>query len=194
MGADAYAISKAVGLLVVAFVLAGCTPEAETEAAPTPVPTSPAPGADLICGMARDDIEAVTGSTAERTQGELSVVDGAGSGECVAWAPEDPLVDGPLLSVVLAPAASAEGDKARAQLAGDLEGVREPEEVYTSHEGAIWGDVLNEGESTSTTTVGTSDVFVGDSLVTLLITRGAEGRDRPDDQLALGLEPGSGDS
>lgn len=150
-----------------------------------------------MCGMDRADIEAVTGYTVERSGGELTVVDGVGAGECSAWAPEDSQIAGSLVNVQLSPALSADGDEARAMLAGEIDGVREADEVYTSRVGAIWGDVLNVGDLTSTTTIGTSYVFVGDTLVTLLISRGDSGRDRPADQLALteqiaatyGLEP-----
>ena len=180
---------------VCAVLLAGCAGGSEPEPGPTAVPASPAPGADLVCGMARADIEAVTGSTVERTEGELTVVNGVGSGTCTAWAPEDVFLDGLLFHVELSPAASEAGARARAELAGQVVGKRVPEIVYSSREGALW--VLDFGEG-RLTGLGKSYVFIGDTVVMMVVDRGAEDRNRPGDQLALteqiaaslGLEPG----
>lgn len=191
---------RASAVLLLGALLAGCSSDVEPTPEPTPVSTAPAPDADLVCGMARADIEAVTGFSIERTEGELKVTDGVASGECEAWAPDDASIMGPLAFVELAPAASEDGDRARAEMAGGLEGVRRPETVYSSREGALW--LLDEDSPGSMTALGISRVFIGDTVVTLSLERGAAGRDRAADQLALteqvaathGLDPGSGGS
>lgn len=132
--------------------------------------------------------------------GGLSVVDGVGKGECTAWVGEGFFEGDVLVYVVFDASSSEEAEDARRRMRGEVEGVLPPVEVYSDREGAIWGDVLNPDGSM--TFQGNSYVFVGDTMVTLLVSFGAAGRDRVADHLALteqiaetyGLDDGGGRS
>lgn len=164
--------------VLVAVSLTGCTPDKEPAPEVSAVPTTPAAGAELLCGMDRADLTAVIGQPVKNAFGELKLVDGAGAGECKVFTEGGDW----LVAVTLDAETSPAGEKARASIAGEAEGVREPDATYTSREGALWGDVLREN---ATTGYATSYVFVGSTLVTLGIKFGAVGRDRAADQLAL---------
>lgn len=187
---------RAGALVLLPVLLVGCTPDEEPRPAATAVPTSPAPGADLVCGMDRADVEAVSGVDVESDGGELSVVDGVGTGECQVFTRDAKW----MMNVKLHDVTSPAGVEARANIAGTGEGVREPDVVYTTREGAIWGDV--DAEEGAPTLNATSYVVVGDTLVTMLLRYGQVDRDRQRDQLALteqiaatyGLDPGAAGS
>lgn len=179
--------------MLLPVVLVGCTPDEGPRPAATAVPTSPAPGADLVCGMDRADVEAVSGVDVESDGGELTVVDGVGTGECQVYTRDATW----MMNVKFHDVASADGIEARAKIAGTQEGVREPDVVYTTREGAIWGDV--DAQEGAPTLNATSRVVVGDTVVTVLLRYGQADRDRQRDQLALteqiaatyGLDPGT---
>ena len=169
---------------VVLGVLVGCSrpgPAPDREPVLTPLPTAPAKGADLVCGIERESLETATGLAVGRSEGELTVRDGIGSGMCRAWAKNESLVVGPLLFVVMAAASSADGLDARARLDGD--GYRRPDVLYTSVDGGVWGDLKVQRKSMSFGAV--SFVFWGDTLINLIVASGEEGRSVATDLLAL---------
>lgn len=89
--------------VVVCGLLAGCTSE---EPGPEPslvVVASPTAGADLVCGVDRAAIEAVSGYPVDRVSDQLTFQDGVGSGRCEVWTTER---DGVLFVVELWPTSS----------------------------------------------------------------------------------------
>ena len=133
--------------VVVCGLLAGCTSE---EPGPEPsvvVAASPTAGADLVCGVDRAAIEAVSGYPVDRVAGELSVQDGVGSGRCEAWTTER---DGVLFVVELWPTSSEDAQRPRAEVDG--RGGNDPMYTYDPSvaDGAMWNanDVPFENVST----------------------------------------------
>lgn len=130
--------------------------------------------------------------------GGLSVDDGVGAGECTAWVGEGIAAGDVLVQVDLDAASSEVAAEVRERLGGDLDGLSPPVATYSEREGAIWGDELNPDGSSTWGAV--SSIFVGDTMVTLLVAHGAVGRDRVADHLALteqiaatyGLDAGDG--
>lgn len=190
---------RAVGVvLVVVALLSNCG-----LAAPASDPTAPglqssSAATGPVCGMNRADVEAITGRVVEPWSDGLTVADGVGEGECVGWIGRGVSEGDVLVRVVFAAASSEEAADRRAKIAGEVDGVVAPAAVYSEREGAIWGDALDTGESSPWGA--NSYVFVGDTMVTIQLTRGAAGRDRVADHLALteqvaatyGLDAGSG--
>ena len=89
-----------VAVAVVLGVLVGCSrpgPAPGPEPVLTPLPTAPAKGADLVCGMDRESLETATGLAVGSWEGELTVRDGIGSGQCVVQPKDKSLLSGPLL-------------------------------------------------------------------------------------------------
>ncbi len=101
--------------------LAGCTNDGDESAEPvtTPLPTVAAEGADLVCGMDREDLHVAMGLAIGRVEDHLSVRDGAGSGQCTIWAETESLVNGPLVFVTFYEASSPDGVEARARVDGE---------------------------------------------------------------------------
>ena len=169
---------------VVLGVLVGCTSQGrapDREPVLTPLPTAPAKGADLVCGIERESLETATGLAVGSWEGELTVRDGIGSGQCVVQPKDKSLLSGPLLWVTMAAASSAEGLDARAHLDGD--GYRRPDVLYTSVDGGVWGDLKVQDKKMLLG--GVSDVFWGDTLIDFTVSRGEVGRSLATDLLAL---------
>jgi len=170
--------------VVVALSVAGCWPSKDAEPAPvmSVIPTTAAQGATLICGMDKAALEAATGFAVGRTEGELRVVDGVGSGECSVWAKNESLIDGALIVVTMLATSSPKGVTDRSELLGQ-DGNRAPDVTYTTVDGGIWGEVKTVPDQM---TLGASSVvFYGETVIEVLTSRADRGRDPAADQLAL---------
>lgn len=177
-------IRSVVVAVVVVVSVSGCWPSKDKVPEPvmSVIPTAAAHGAELICGMDRAALEAATGFTVGRTEGELRMVDGVGSGKCSAWAKQESLIDGSLIAVTLYAASSPEGVKMRSKLLGQG-GMAPPQIVYSTVDGGIWGDV--EARPGGMTSGAFSVVFYGETVIEILTARADVGRDPAADQLAL---------
>jgi len=145
------------------------------------IPTAAPAGVELICGMDKAAVEAATGFTVGRTEGELRIVDGVGSGECSLWAKNESLINGALMVVTMFASSSSEGIEDRSRVLG--QGFRAPDLTYTTVDGGIWGAVKPDPGYMTLGAV--SVVFYGDTVIEVL-TRSADiGRDPAADQLAL---------
>lgn len=148
------------------------------------LPTAAPAGADLVCGIDRDSLAAATGFEVGRAEGELTVIDGVGSGECVVEAAEGEYISDPLAWVSFDGPSSSEWAQDRATLDGDPT-VEAPDVVFDGVEGFVSGDVEPERRDT----LGASaSVFFGDTLVGVTTSRGDVGRDPAVDMLALTLQ------
>jgi hypothetical protein len=124
-------------------LLAGCT---TGEPGPTPPPTvdlspvAPTPGADaeLLCGIDRVAIETITGYAPDRSDGDLTVHDGVGTGRCSVWTEDERHSSEEILIVWLVPVSSEEGAELRQRVDGELE--NPPAVVYPRDavDGAYW--------------------------------------------------------
>lgn len=148
---------------------------------PTEIPSQPAAGADLVCGMDRTDVETAVGLEVGRVEGDLDAVDGDGKAQCDIWPTDSTLVDGAVLFVSVLPASSDEGHDLRAQVDGTATGVTEPTVRYTDLDGAAWSGSVGAS----------SIVFVGDRAITLTSTWKGEGRDPLKDLPALSQQVAS---
>ena len=177
-------IRAVVVAVVVVAEVSGCGPLKDKDPAPvmSAIPTAAAEGSLLICGMDRAALKAAAGVTVGRTEGELRMVDGIGSGECSVWAKDESLVTGSLVNVRMYSVVSPDGVKDRSRLLG-TGGLPAPDLTYPTVDGGIWGDIkAKPGRMTSEAV---SDVFYGNTVIEVLLSRGDVDRDRPADQLAL---------
>lgn len=133
--------------------------------------------------MKRVDLEEVLGQRVGQLEGDLESFVEVGSGECRGRYASGVAEGDLLLSVRLQSATTEEASERRAAIAGEVPGLLPPDEVYEERDGAIWGEGLGAGGSSSSLAV--SYVFIDDTMVTLLLMRGADGRDRAADHLAL---------
>lgn len=178
----------AVAVGVAALALGGCwsspDPEPSASASPAPLPSVAPAGADLVCGMDARSVGLVTRSQVDRAEGELTVVDGVGAGECRVVAVEGASVPEHLAWVTFFAASSPQGVEARARLDGDP-AVEGPDVVYGGVDGFVGGAVEPERRMTLGST---ASVFFGDTLVRVTTVRGDVGRDPVQDLLALTLQ------
>ncbi|RHA43820.1 hypothetical protein [Cellulomonas rhizosphaerae] len=161
--------------LLLGTLVTGCTSSTKEEPMPTEIPSKPAAGADLACGMDRVDVEAAMGLEIGRVEGDLETADADGKRECDIWPTDTSLVDGAMVFVSVLPASSTEGQKLRAEVDGTATGVTEPSVRYTDLDGAAWSGSVGAS----------SVVFVGDQVVALTSTWKGDGRDPLKDLPAL---------
>ncbi|WP_029287112.1 hypothetical protein [Cellulomonas sp. HZM] len=172
------AVALAAVLLLTAALSTGCTSQNKEEPVTTAIPSTPAAGADLVCGMDRADVETAIGLDVGRVEGDLSEARADGTRVCDVWPTDKRFVSGAMLSVELVPASSAEGKDYRAQVDGTAKGVIPPDVAYDGIDGGGWTGAVG----------GTSVVFVGDQAVVLTSTFKGEGRDPLKDLPALSLQ------
>lgn len=176
--------------LVVAMVpvlfVAGCWPAPDPEpsvaASPVALSTVAPAGADLVCGVDRDSLAVATGFEVGTADGELTVVDGVGSGECVVEAAEGQYITEKLAWVSLYPASAPEAVRARARLNGDPT-MEAPDLVLRGLDGFVGGAL--EAEDDRMTLGSTASVFFGDTFVRISTSRGESGRHSAADIVAL---------
>lgn len=171
------------GVLGVVVLLVGCTQGQDVDPGPvmTVIPTAAAEGADMVCGMDREDLETAMGLTVGRVEDGLSVQGGVGSGKCTVWAENESLVNGPLLWVTFFAASSPDGIEWRAHVDGG-DGFRAPDAPFESLDGGAWGEV--EGKPYMTLGA-TSAVFWGETVIKFTTKRGEVDRDHAADLVAL---------
>jgi len=177
-------IRAVVGAVLVVVSVSGCWPSKDAEPAPvmSVIPTAAAQGATLVCGMDKAALEAATGFAVGRTDGELHVVDGVGSGKCSVWAKNESLINGSLIAVRMYAASSPDGVTQRSALLGQ-DGLPAPQLTFTTVDGGIWGDV--KAIPGHMTLGAVSVVFYGETVIEVLTARADVGRDPAADQLAL---------
>ncbi|MBD8058732.1 hypothetical protein IC607_07110 [Cellulomonas sp. JH27-2] len=142
---------------------------------PTVIPSSPAAGADLVCGMDRTDVETAMGLDVGRVEGDLSSESADGTRTCEVWPTDTKLIDGAMLVVKVLPASSDEGMEYRSELDGTATGVIAPDVRYDGLDGGGW-----------TGAVGASSVvFFGGDVVALTSMWKGDGRDPRVDLPAL---------
>jgi len=169
----------------VAILVSGCGTSKDDVPEPmmSAIPTAPPAGAELICGMDKAALEAATGFTVGRTEDELRILDGVGSGKRSVWAMNESLIDGSLMAVTMFAASSPEGVRYRAKLLGQ-DGLHVPPQIaYTTVDGGIWGDV--EAIPGHMTLGAVSVVFYDDTAIEVLTRSADVGRDPAADQIAL---------
>ena len=165
-------------LAVVLVAVAACTsdPDASSHA----IPTRPASGDDLVCGMSRTDVATATGLDIGSAVGDLAAPAGDGERTC-----EVRPTDGSdaVVFVWVDPASSARGKDLRAQLDGDAAGVAKPDVRFDSVDAAGW----RGGPQGATPAIlgGTVVLADGDQVVKVTSTRNGSGRDPLEDVLAL---------
>jgi len=142
---------------------------------PTAIPTTPATGAELVCGMARTDVETAMGLDVGRVEGDLGKESADGTRTCEVWPTDTKLVDGAMLFVTLLPASSDKGKEYRSELDGTATGVIPPDVRYEGLDGGGWSGAVGAS----------SVVFFGDQVVALTSTWKGEGRDALADLPAL---------
>lgn len=148
---------------------------------PTEIPSKPAAGAELVCGMDRADVEAAMGLKVGRVEGDLKTADAEGKRECDIWPTDTSLVDGAMVFVSVLPASSTEGKQLRAEVDGTATGVTEPSARYTDLDGAAWSGSVGAS----------SVVFFGDQVVAMTSTWKGDGRDPLEDLPALSAQVAS---
>jgi hypothetical protein len=173
----------AVVAVVVAASVSGCWPSKGKvpDSVMSAIPTAAAHGAKLICGMDKGALEVATGYAVGRTEGQLRMVDGVGTGKCSVWAKDESMINGSLMAVTMLAASSPDGVTERSNLLG--KGVRAPDLTYTTVDGGIWGAVKADPGHMALGAV--SSVFYGATVIKVLTRSAGVGRDPAADQLAL---------
>lgn len=175
-------IAKTISAAAALLLLAGCTvPRPDADATPARFPTTPEPEAALVCGVEQAAVELLTGNPTSRSNDEIVVADGVGSGECEVFSDAR---RGEQFVVTLHPATSPEAAQMRERLQGTLG--RPPSVVYDagSADGGTWG--TGATPSTGDGVSAGSSIFWGDTLIEVFISpAAATGRDLSADLLAL---------
>ena len=173
-------------VVVPVLLVAGCwsapDPAPSVAASPVALPTVAPAGAHLACGIDRDSLAVATGFEVGTADGELTVVDGVGSGECVVDAAEGEYTTKPLIWVSLYSASSPEAVQARARIDGDPT-IEAPALILRNLDGYVGGAL--EAEDDRMTLGSTASVFFGDTMVEVVSTRGDSGRHSAADIVAL---------
>ena len=166
--------------VVVCGLLAGCTSK---EPGPEPsvvVAVSPTAGAELMCGVDRAAIEAVSGYPVDRVSDQLTFQDGVGTGSCEVWTTEQHSV---LFAVEMWPTSSEEAQQLRADVDGH--GSNDPSYAYDPSvaDGAMWSG--NDEPSDRVRGSVFSHIFLGDTLVRVYFSAVAPLRTPSQDFLAI---------
>ncbi|SFK19138.1 hypothetical protein [Cellulomonas sp. KH9] len=168
-----------------ALALAGCTggPSPTGTASPTPVSSAVAAGAPLVCGIAVADVELATGLSVGRSDDQIVVRDGAGTGRCEAFSDD---ADGELVVVELHPLDDVKAQQVRAAIDGDEPSpVRVPDIRFDPDvaDGAAWGVGATSDQYVTAAPI--SQVFWGDTMIYVYLTQTDSWRAGADDLLAM---------
>ncbi|MBO0898674.1 hypothetical protein J1G42_01705 [Cellulomonas sp. zg-ZUI222] len=168
-----------------ALALAGCTggPSPTDTASPGPVSSAAAADEPVVCGVAVGDVELATGLSVGRSDDQIVVRDGAGTGRCEAFSDD---ADGELVVVEMYELDDVEAQQVRAAIDGDEpSAVRVPDIRFDPDvaDGAAWGVTATPNQNLKQAPH--SRVFWGDTMIYVYLTQTASWRAGADDLLAM---------
>lgn len=157
---------------VALVLLAGCTshePDPDQPSTPAALAMTSSPGAETACGIDVRAIELMIGMVVTRTDDELVITDGAGTGFCDVYTEA-----GLTLWVTLHAPSDPEAVRVRRQLNGEV--MNPPDEVFDPAEadGGVWSLLSRAGSST----------FWGPTMIGVFANSWAPDRDMSADLLA----------